>query len=368
MERLRSEELVSLVKPSAAGSTFHPVLGECSDIRASLFGSSLVLQQLCDQLRGWPHTDEHHRDPSHRFGYAPRHNGFRQRRSKLESLMKASVITTMCSAPLCLAHPTALLRPGDSTDANGQRELIRGVDGMAAGFATGVVTGFYATALGQDIENEMLENRYSKGFRDGYALGKWEAWESIDEKHQELVECWEEKLEMRRHEIPGEPEDEYEERVWSLCRAEKDVDVFQPAFIMGPRKTGLRYFYQRPSWSSSSTSTQLGGGGMRGRQQKQGHGEGGGMREGQQKQDHGEGRKPPQDDHKKDEKGGGNQKPFSEFSAVKHGLVSKVKQLGRNIDRVVSAAMHAKPQPFAGFLGGSYSRPGVLGGTNVLTP
>lgn len=150
---------------------------------------------------------------------------------------------------------------------------------------------------------------------------------------------------MHRDETPDEPEDEFEERMWSLCREEKKVDVFQPAFIWGPRKIGLRYSYRRPPWATPSNS--------------EGRSEG-------QRQGQFEGELPQA--HKGEEGGAGNQQPFSEFSDARHELVSKAKQIGHNVNRVMDAAMHTKAHPFTGFLGEAPSRSRFLGGTKFLAP
>lgn len=108
--------------------------------------------------------------------------------------MKTAVIITVCAATLSLAFPASIL-PKDSNDNRIRRNPVHYVDGLAVGFVTGVVAGFYATILGQDMEDDSLkENRYGRGFWDGYELGRSESWNLVELKHQELVECWTEKV------------------------------------------------------------------------------------------------------------------------------------------------------------------------------
>lgn len=145
--------------------------------------------------------------------------------------------------------------------------------------------------------------------------------------------------------LPDEPEDEFEERMWSLCRADKDMDVFQAAFILGPRKTGLRYFYRLPLWSSRPNE----------------------LGKHAQKQDEIEEQppEPPKGEGKQRETDGGHPM-LSKFSAVKNTLVSKAKQFAHNVKHVTSAAIQSKPHPSTGFFGGRPSSGGgLLGGTKA---
>ena len=111
--------------------------------------------------------------------------------------MKISIIITTCSATLCLALPPNIL-PRDLTNYQRHRDIanyrVGLAEGFAAGFAGGVITGFYATMAGRDMKDDLLGNKYTKGFRDGYELGKAEVRNRVEEIHQELVECWVEKV------------------------------------------------------------------------------------------------------------------------------------------------------------------------------
>ncbi|KAI9785260.1 MAG: hypothetical protein M1816_000446 [Peltula sp. TS41687] len=130
-----------------------------------------------------------------------------------------------------------------------------------------------------------------------------------------LVRCFEEQLPRLKKDFSWKTWEQYEDQVWGYCRLLQSIDINDPAFIRGPKRT-------------------------RGSMQTPG--------EGSQQNGNGRSTTPRQ---KEKEPGGPH---ISPFSSVKSGIMNKVETLGQNFARIAGAAANSvnDGRPSTGFLGG----------------